>query len=192
VSDESSPFKPKADIYISYISQDQVLLDELLKHLTALQWENIAISSYHEGQIAELAQTEEIESRIKAADVVVMIVSSTYLESVDRRRWELDEIAGKPIVIAINVSPVNLKASRLKVFCSSWVDNSPVTSWSGQVEKLKIAAGAIYEVASSIGSESNVSDDQLQGKLSDNLNSDYSYASRGVERVDVAQLQQKL
>ena len=158
--DESSPFNPKADIYVSYISQDQVLLDELLKHLTALQWKNITISSYHEGQIADLTKTEEVESRINSADVVVMIVSSTYLDLVDRRRWELDEIAGKTIVIAINVSSVSLKASRLKGFCSSWVDDSPVTSWSSQVEKLQIAAGAIYEAASSIGSESSVSDNQ--------------------------------
>jgi hypothetical protein len=182
VSDEPLPFHPKADIYISYASPDQVLLDELLKDLTALQWEHISLSYYQEDQIAELAQKEEIQSQINAADVVVMIVSSTYLDSVDRRRWELDEIAGKPIVIAINVSPVNLKASRLKGFCSSWVDDSPVTSWSGQVEKLQIAARSIYEAASSIGSESNVSDDQLNGEFNNNLDSDDSYSSRGLER----------
>lgn len=182
MSDQSSLFNPKVNLYISYTSQDQVLLDELLKYFTALQWEHITISSYHEGQIAEVTQTEEIESRINAADVVVMIVSSTYLGSVDRRRWELDEIAGKPIVIAINVSPVSLKASRLKGFCSSWVDDSPVTSWSGRVEKLQTAARAIYEAASSISSESNVSDDQLNFGLNDNLASDDSYASIGLER----------
>ena len=182
MSNESLPFNPNADIYISYISQDQVLLDEFLKHLTALQWDNISISSYHEGQIAELTQTEEIESRINAADVVVMLVSSTYLDSVDRRRWELDQIVGKPIIIAINVSLVNLKASRLKGFCSSWLDDSPVTSWSGQVEKLKIAARAIYEAVSSISSKSNISDDQLNGEFKDNLASDDSYSSRGLEQ----------
>jgi hypothetical protein len=181
VSDESLPFHPKADIYISYASPDQVLLDELLKDLTALQWEHISLSYYQEDQIAELAQKEEIQSHINAANVVVMIVSSTYLDSVDRRRWELDEIAGKPIVIAINVSPVKLKASRLKGFCSSWTDDSPVTSWSGQVEKLQIAARAIYEAASSIGSELNVSDDQPNGELNDNLDSDDSCSSRGLE-----------
>ncbi|AFZ22259.1 toll/interleukin-1 receptor domain-containing protein [Allocoleopsis franciscana] len=181
MSDQLSSFNPKANLYISYPSQDQVLLDEFLKLLTALPWENITISSYHEGQIAELAQTEDIESRLSAADVVVMIVSSTYLDSVNRRRWELDEIAGKSIVIAINVSPVSLKASRLKGFCSSWVDDSPVTSWSGQVEKLKIAAGAIYEAAAAIGSESNVSDDQSNSEINDDLASDDSYATRGLE-----------
>ena len=186
MSDESSPFHPKANIYISYASPDQVLLDEFLKDLTALQWEIISISSYHEEQIADLTQTEEIESRINAVDVVVMLVSSTYLDSVERRRWELDEIAGKPIVIAINVSPVNLKTSRLKSFCSSWVDDSPVTSWSGQVERLKIAAVAIYEAASSIASESNVSDDQLNGELNDNLDSYDSYFWTGLKpRVEI-------
>jgi hypothetical protein len=77
VSDEPSPFNPKADIYISYTSQDQALLDELLKHLTSLQWRqwrHITVSSYHEGQISSLAQREEIESRINSADVVVMLV----------------------------------------------------------------------------------------------------------------------
>ncbi|NEQ22514.1 MAG: toll/interleukin-1 receptor domain-containing protein [Microcoleus sp. SIO2G3] len=181
MSDESLPFNPKADIYISYLSQDQVLLDEFLKHLTALPWETIAISSYHEGQIVEPTQTEEIESQINSADVVVMIVSSPYLDSVDRRRWELDKISGKPLVIAINVSPVDLKASQLKGFCSSWVDDSPATSWLSQVEKLQIAAEAIYEAVSSISSESNVSDDQLNRELNDNLVSEDSYASRGLE-----------
>ena len=181
MSDQLSPFNPTVNLYISYTSQDHVLLDELLKHLAALQWENITIFSYHEEQIAEVTQTKEIESRINAADVVVMLVSSTYLESVDRRKWELEEIAGKPIVIAINVSSVSLKASRLKGFCSSWLDDSPVTSLSSQVEKLQIAAGAIYEAASAIGLESNVSDDQLNEEF-DNLDSDDAYASRGLER----------
>ena len=184
---EESSFNLKADIYISYTSQDQVLLDEFLKHLTALQWENISIYSYHEGQIVELTQTEEIESRINSANVVVVVVSSTYLDSVDRRRWELDKIARKPIVIAINVSPVNLKASQLKEFCSSWLDYSPITSGEGQVERLKIAAGAIYKAASSIGSESNVSDNHPTGELNDNKDRDDSYASRGLEpRVEMS------
>jgi hypothetical protein len=116
VSDEPSPFNPKADIYISYASQDQALLDELLKPLTSLQWSRITISSYHEGQISSIAQREEIESRINPADVVVMLVSSAYLDSVNRRRWELQQIAPKIIVIAINLSPVNLANSRLKNF----------------------------------------------------------------------------
>jgi hypothetical protein len=116
VSDEPSPFNPKADIYISYASQDQALLDELLKHLTSLQWSRIIISSYHEGQISSIAQREEIESRMNSADVVVMLVSSAYLDSVDRRRWELQQIAQKIIVIAINLSPVNLANSRLNFF----------------------------------------------------------------------------
>lgn len=182
MSNESSSFHPKADIYISYASQEQALLDEFLKYLTALPWEHITISSYHEEQIAELTQREEVESRINSADVVVMIVSSTYLDSVDRRRWELDEIAGKPIVIAINVSPVSLKASRLESFCSSWVDDSPVTSGSGQVEKLQIAAGSIYEAASSIASESNVSEAQSKGEFNENLASYDFYTSIGPKR----------
>ena len=73
MSDEPSPFNPKADIYVSYTSQDQALLDELLKHLTSLQWRHITISSYHEGQISSIAQREEIESRMNSADVVVML-----------------------------------------------------------------------------------------------------------------------
>lgn len=181
MSNELSSFHPKADIYISYASQDQALLDEFRKHLTVLQWEHLTLSSYHEEQITELT-LEEIESRINAADVVVMIVTSTYLDSIDRRRWELNEIAGKMLVIAINVSPVHLKASRLKGFCSSWVDASPATSWSGQVEKLKIDAQAIYEAASFIGSKSNRSEAQLRGEVNENLISYDSYTSRGLER----------
>lgn len=181
MSNASLSFNPTVHLYVSYASQDQALLDEFLKHLTSLQWEYINISSYHEGQISELAPREEIESQINLADIVVMIVSSFYLDSVDRRRWELDEIAGKPIVIAINVSPVSLKASRLKQFCSSWLDDSLVTSGLDQVEKLQIAAGAIYKAASSIGSESNVSDNQQNLEINDNLPSDDSSSSRGRE-----------
>ncbi|HEY9611155.1 toll/interleukin-1 receptor domain-containing protein [Allocoleopsis sp.] len=216
MSDQLSPSNPKVNLYISYTSQDQVLLDELLKYITALPWENITISSYHEGQIAELTQREEVESRINSADVVVMIVSSTYLDSVDRRRWELDEIAGKPIVIAINVSPVSLKASPLESFCSSWVDDSPVTSESGQVEKLQIAAGSIYEAASSIASESNVSEAQSNREFNEELvescapmpgmifttvsfpsptSRSFNFSNQGQqdsEKPNVAQLQQKL
>ena len=178
MSDELSPFNPKADIYISYTSQDQALLDELLKHLTSLQWSRITISSYHEGQISSIAQREEIESRINSADVVVMLVSSAYLDSVDRRRWELQQIAPKIIVIAINLSPFNLISSRLKRFCSPrspLLNYSPVTSWSGQVENLKIAAKDIYEAASSIGSESHFSYYQSNRELDDDLASDDSH-----------------
>ena len=174
MSEELSPFNPKADIYISYTSQDQALLDELLKHLTSLQWRHITISSYHEGQISSLAQREEIESRINSADVVVMLVSSAYLDSVDRRRWELQQIAPKIIVIAINLSPVNLTNSRLKRFCLPLLNYYPVTSWSGQVENLKIAAKDIYKSASSIGSESHFSYYQSNRELDDDLANDDS------------------
>ncbi len=182
MSDELSPFNPKADIYISYTSQDQALLDELLKHLTSLQWSRITISSYHEGQISSIAQREEIESRINPADVVVMLVSSAYLDSVNRRRWELQQIAPKIIVIAINLSPVNLANSRLKKFCSPLLNYSPVTSLSGQVENLKIAAKDIYEAASSIGSESHFSYYQPNKELDDDLASDDSHEGTTEER----------
>ncbi len=173
--DEPSQFNPKADIYISYKSQDQALLDELLKHLTSLQWSHITISSYHEMQISSIAQREEIESRIHSADVVVMLISSAYLDSLDRRRWELQKFTTKTIVIAINLSPVNLANSRVKRFCSPLLNDSPVTSWSGQVENLKIAANDIYQAASLIGSESNFSYYQPNRELDDDLASDDSY-----------------
>jgi len=175
VSDEPSPFNPKADIYVSYTSQDQALLDELLKHLTSLQWRHITISSYHEGQISSLTQREEIESRLNSVDVVVILVSSAYLDSVDRRRWELQQIAPKIIVIAINLSPVNLANSRLKRFCSPLLNYSPVTSWSGQVENFKIAANDIYQAASLIGSESHFSYYQSNRELDDDLANDDSH-----------------
>ena len=154
----------------------------MLKQLRSLQWGNITISSYHEGQISALAQREEIESRLNSADVVVMLVSSAYLDSVDTRRWELQQIITKSNVIAINLSPVTLAASQLKEFCSPLLDDSPVTSWSGQIENLKIAAAAIYKAASSIGSESNPSDNQPNIELDDDLTSDESSSPRGAER----------
>jgi hypothetical protein len=184
VSDEPSLFNPKADIYISYTSQDQALLDELLKHLTSLQWSRITISSYHEGQTSSIAQREEIESRINSADVVVMLVSSAYLDSVDRRRWELQQIAPKIIVIAINLSPVNLANSRLKKFCLPLLNYSPVTSWSGQIENLKLAANDIYQAASLIGSESHFSYYQSNRELDDDLASDDSH-ERTTEEIEL-------
>jgi hypothetical protein len=140
-----------------------------------LQWSHITISSYHEGQISSIAQREEIESRINSADVVVMLVSSAYLDSVDRRRWELQQIAPKIIVIAINLSPVNLANSRLKRFCSPLLNYSPITSWAYQVENLKIAATDIYQAASLIGSELHFSYYQFNRKLDDDLASDDSH-----------------
>jgi hypothetical protein len=104
-----------------------------------------------------------------------VLVSSAYLDSVDKRRWELQQIAQKIIVIAINLSPVNLANSRLKRFCSPLLNYYPATSWSGQVENLKIAAKDIYEAASSIGSESHFSYYQSNRELDDDLASDDSH-----------------
>jgi hypothetical protein len=104
-----------------------------------------------------------------------MLVSSAYLDSVDRRRWELQQIAPKIIVIAINLSSVNLANSRLKRFCSPLLNYYPVTSWSGQVENLKIAAKDIYKAASSIGSESHFSYYQSNRELDDDLAIDDSH-----------------
>lgn len=179
MSEDASPFNLTANIYISYTSPDQALLDELLKHLTSLQWGRITISSYHEGQILALAQREGIESLINSADVVVMLVSYAYLDFVDRRKWELQQIATQTSVIAINLSPVNLAASQLKEFCFPLLDY-PVTSWSGQIENLKIAATAIYKAASSIGSESN-SDSEPNVEVDEDLESYESYSPRGAE-----------
>ncbi len=152
MSDDASSFEPTTNIYISYSSLDQVLLDELLEYLTSLPWEeSTTLYFYHEGQILAEEQREKIESRLNAADVVVILVTSAYLDSVNTRQWELEQITNKQDAIAINFSPVKSAVSQFQKFCSTVLDYSTFTSWEGQLESLKSASAEIYEAASSKG-----------------------------------------
>ncbi|MBE9227214.1 toll/interleukin-1 receptor domain-containing protein [Phormidium sp. LEGE 05292] len=141
----------KAKIFISYTSSDQDLLDEFLKYLTSLQWESITTYCYQEGNI----QREEFKSQISSADVVVMLVTSAYFDSINCRIWELSQIQEQTTkVIAINLSTVNLIASQFTDFCSPLLDYYPVINWEQKMENLKNAAAVIYEkIGSSTSSE---------------------------------------
>ncbi|MFB2898341.1 TIR domain-containing protein [Aerosakkonemataceae cyanobacterium BLCC-F50] len=131
----------RAKIFISYTSPDQSLLDEFLRHLTSFQWESITTYCYHEGNI----QREEFKSQIRSANIIVILVTSAYLDSVTQRRWELEQIAAQNKVIAINFNPDELATSQFQEFCSQVLDYSSVTSWEEQIESLKNAAEVIYE-----------------------------------------------
>ncbi|MFB2837927.1 TIR domain-containing protein [Floridanema evergladense] len=131
----------RANIFISYTSPDQALLDEFLRQLTSFQWESITTYCYHEGNI----QKEDFKSQIRSADVVVILVTSAYLDSVSQRRWELEQIAAQNKVIAINFSPDELATSQFPEFCSQVLDYSSMTSWEEQIESLKNSAEVIYD-----------------------------------------------
>lgn len=184
--DRKSSFNPAVNIYISYESTDKDLFEDLLKYFKFLPWERMTIASYDERQILATLQRDEMESHLNSADIVVLIVSSAYLDSMPQRRWELQQITTKAKIFIINLTSRHLSRSLLKEFGFSWFDDSRVTFWECQSEDLKLAAETIYnKVASSISTELNFSTDSYSVSSDANLISEKSYSTRGMVEEDV-------
>jgi TIR domain len=73
--------QPAIEIFFSYARKDELLRDELAKHLKPLQQEGI-ITAWHDREIPPGAEWQnEIDRHLESAQIILLLISSDFLAS---------------------------------------------------------------------------------------------------------------
>jgi tetratricopeptide (TPR) repeat protein len=144
------------EVFFSYSHKDETLCDELNAHLAALKRQNV-IKNWTDRRITPGDEwRNEIEKHLDSADLILLLVSSDFLNSdfcylIETSRALLRHESGDARVIPVVVRPVDwqdLPIGRLQALPK---DSKPVTSWPNRDDAwLNVAQGirrAIEEMA---------------------------------------------
>ncbi len=131
----------RAEVFFSYAHEDELWKMELEKHLSLLQRQGL-ITAWHDRKIIAGAEwAHEIDTHLKTASLILLLVSADFLASNYCWGVELKEAmqrhqAGQACVIPILVRPVDWKESPLGQLQALPRDNKAISSWSNRDEAL--------------------------------------------------------
>src|SRR5215470_3336514 len=144
------------EVFFSYSHKDEDLCDELNAHLTGLKCQSV-IKNWTDRQITAGDEwRNEIEKHLDSADLILLLVSSDFLNSdfcylIETSRALLRHESGDARVIPLIVRPVDWQGLPLSKLQALPKDGKPVTSWPNRDEAwLNVAQGtrrAIEEIA---------------------------------------------
>lgn len=136
------------NVFFSYSRQDEALRDKLAEHLIALERQRI-ITSWSDRKIEAGAEwAAEIDTFLSTADIILLLVSASFLNSdycwsVELERAMARHESGEACVIPVILRPVIWRGtpfSKLQVLPK---DAKPVTQWSDQDAALMNVAEGI-------------------------------------------------
>ncbi|MBN8564818.1 MAG: HEAT repeat domain-containing protein [Leptolyngbya sp. UWPOB_LEPTO1] len=139
-------------IYFSYASNDELLQNELVKHLDVLKRQD-AITSWDHRKILPGEEREQvINDRLNTADIILLLISpdsvaDDHCYEVEIRRAIARHQAGEAHVIPILLRPVNLTGELLGNIPVLPKNGVAVTLWDNQDEAFRAIAAEIQEVA---------------------------------------------
>jgi hypothetical protein len=135
-------------IFVSYSRKDQDLNKRLLESLSGLQREGLA-TIWHDRNIdAGECWTLEINNQLEIADIVLLLispsfVSSNYCYGVELERAMERQSQGRAKVIPILLRPVDWGKSRLNDLQALPANGRPVTQWNNEDEAFQdISSGS--------------------------------------------------
>ena len=122
------------DLFISYASEDESLLTELIAHLAVLQHENKIRAWYNHKVEPGQVRQEEIEQHLNAAQLILLLVSasflaSSYIDSVEMKRALERRATGEAHVIPIILRSSDWLNSPLGSLEPLPANDLPVTLW---------------------------------------------------------------
>src|SRR5437764_9887538 len=135
MSAQSTPI----EAFYSYAHEDEVLRNELEKHLSTLRRQGL-ISSCHDRQIfAGTDWAESIDTHLETASLILLLVSSDFLASdycygIEMKRALERHQANEARVIPILLRPVAWKGAPFEHLQALPTEAKPVTSWTNQDE----------------------------------------------------------
>jgi hypothetical protein len=143
-----------AKVFISYAYKDQKWLEELRVHLSSLERQAI-IDVWSFGQIrAGVDVTQEINSRLEEADIILLLISSDYLASTSSDIEVMRSLertrAGEAIVIPIILRPVDWRASPISELQALPSGARPISTWPDRDEALADVAEGIRKAVESL------------------------------------------
>lgn len=122
------------EVFFSYSHKDELLRDELSKHLSILK-RNGVISEWHDRRIPPGTEWKEaLDARVNRAQIILLLVSSDFLASDYCYKTEMDcamerHDKGEAIVIPIILRKCDWKDSRFEKLQALPIDLKPVKLW---------------------------------------------------------------
>lgn len=128
-----------AKVFFSYSHDDEALRDQLEKHLASLKHEG-TVDSWHDRRILpgeNLAET--IDSQINSADLVLLLVSASFLSShycysIEMQRALERQEKGECKVVPVILRACDWSHSPLGKMMAVPRDGKPITSWANPDE----------------------------------------------------------
>lgn len=123
-----------AKVFFSYSHDDEQYRDQLEKHLASLRHEGL-IESWHDRRILAGARLDaEIDQQINAADVILLLVSSSFLDSrycysIEMKRALERHAAGEAYVVPVIVRACDWHSTPLGSLLAVPKDGKAITSW---------------------------------------------------------------
>lgn len=121
-------------LFYSYAHEDAALRDELAKHLRAMERRRV-ISSWHDREISAGAEWHgEIDRHLRAADVVLLLISPDFMASDYCYDIELAEslrrhALGECVVIPVRLRPVDMDGAPFMALQALPSGGRPVVLW---------------------------------------------------------------
>jgi hypothetical protein len=140
-----------AKVFFSYSHDDEHYRDQLEKHLALLKREGL-IESWHDRRIrAGSPVDQEIDEQLVQADIVLLLVSASFLASDYcygkelQRAMERHE-TGEAVVVPVIVRPCDWKSSPFGKLLAAPRDGKPVTTWPNYDEAYTDIARRVREL----------------------------------------------
>jgi len=146
MSETSKPAK-SIEVFFSYSHKDEELRDQLSNHLSTLKRKQF-ITAWHDRRIGAGAEwANEIDERLDAADIILLLISSDFLASdycydIEVKRAMERHDVGEARVIPVILRPVDWKGAPFGKLQALPRDARPVTEWPNRDQAfLDIAQG---------------------------------------------------
>jgi len=140
-----------AKVFFSYSHDDEQYRDQLEKHLSLLKREQL-IESWHDRRIrAGSPLAQEIDRQLEQADVVLLLVSASFLASdycysMEMQRAMERHAAGEATVIPVIVRPCDWKSAPFGKLMAVPRDGKAIVSWGNYDEAYTDIARRVREV----------------------------------------------
>ena len=121
-------------IFISYAPEDEAHRNALVKHLATLRREGL-IATWHDGCLLPgQRRSEEIAARLKAATMMLFLISADFLASDNRWAAEMDPVLeratrGDALVVPILLRPCDWRTAAIGELEPLPSSGTAVTSW---------------------------------------------------------------
>jgi hypothetical protein len=131
--------KGPIEVFYSYAHEDEKLQKKLVTHLSNLKRQKV-ITEWHDREIiAGKEYASEIDEHLNTAQVILLLVSASFLDSdycygIEMMRAMERHEAGEASVIPIMLRPVDWKDVPFAKLKALPKDGKPVTKWSTQDE----------------------------------------------------------
>src|SRR5438105_122212 len=179
-------------VFYSYAPEDLVLRDALDKHLATLKRSGWIQSWYDRDIRAGTQWQQEIDTHLRTADVILLLVSSDFLSSEYCYSLEMQEAlrrhkAGEAVVIPIILRPVDWYGTPFSSLQVLPGEGKPVTSWSNLDEAFELIAQGIRCVVKALRQVVFIASSPLDQLFVERLSQDL--AARGVVIGNQGQVQ---